>query len=226
MAKILIVEDDADLAEMIKTFLQQSRHLVEIIEDGLSAAVCLRTESYDVIILDLGLPGINGLEVLKQYRDRGGTAGILILSGKDQVAEKIQGLDAGADDYLTKPFHKSELDARLRALLRRPAQFKQTVLTVNDLTVDPRTFTVLCGDKPVHLLPREFAVLEHFMRYPNKVFNAESLLERVWKSDSQVTADAVRTTLKRLRKKLEEAGARSLIVTIHGVGYVLREGGV
>lgn len=162
---------------------------------------------------------MSGVELVQKFRASGGKTPILMLTGRNSVPEKTEGLDAGADDYLTKPFDLNELSARLRALLRRPPEVAATVLKAGDLVLDPTSHEVLLCDKPVSLLPLEFSLLEFFMRHPNHVFSHNALVERVWKSESNATAEAVRTCVMALRKKITEKGKQSMIRTVHGTGY-------
>ncbi|HEY9785445.1 MAG TPA: response regulator transcription factor [Candidatus Obscuribacterales bacterium] len=220
MAKILVIEDNSDLANMVKTFLLFEHHSVETILSGREAAAHLKTFEYDLIVLDWELPEISGIDILKQYRSRGGRATVLMLTGKDEIQDKEAGLDSGADDYLTKPFHMKELGARVRALLRRPAAVSDNnILKAGPITMDVGKYRVLKDEQPVQLVPKEFQLLEFMMRHQNQVFTPEALLNRVWPSDSESTAEALRTTMKRLRKKLDPDG--ELIRTVHGVGYIL-----
>lgn len=219
MAKVLLVEDDADLANTVRTTLLFEHHQVELIESGSDADIQLKTFDYDLIILDWGLPGKTGIEICRDFRSAGKKTPILLLTGKDSIADKEIGLDAGADDYLTKPFDMRELSARVRALLRRAAQVTENVLVAGDIALDTIKYRVSKLNNPVDLQPKEFQLLEFFMRHPNQVFSAEALLARVWPSDSEATTEALRTTLKRLRRKVDPDG--TLIRTVHGVGYVL-----
>jgi two-component system response regulator QseB len=219
MAKIIVVEDNKDVAEQLRMLLTFEHHTVETAHDGKEASSALRVYDYDVIILDWDLPGMSGIDVLKEYRSHGGSAPILMLTGKDGTDDKERGLDSGADDYLTKPFQMKELAARVRALLRRPAAVKQNVLTAGPLELDPTKYRATRHGELVALVPKEFALLEFLMRNPNQVFNGEALLNRVWPSDSESTMEALRTTMKRLRKKIDPDN--EIIKTVHGVGYVL-----
>jgi DNA-binding response OmpR family regulator len=221
MAKILLVEDEPDFSMLIGEWLKSQHYVVEVVDTGEDAMDRLRFYKYDVVVLDWMLPGITGLEVCKQFRDSGGTTPILLLTAKKHVDEKEQGLDAGADDYLTKPFEMKELGARLRALLRRPQAFSGATLQVGSLQMDPTTFKVLRAGEELTLLPKEFALLEFLMRHPNQVFSAEALLDRVWSSDSEASPETIRTYIKRLRKKLDVEGQPSILSTVHGVGYKL-----
>ncbi len=225
MAKILIVEDDAAVAERIQKFLVFERHTADIFDKGEDALAQLSVTSYDAIIIDLGLPDIPGTEVCKQFRDKGGKTPILMLTGRTTVSDKAAGLDSGADDYLTKPFHPTELAARMRALLRRSAGFtaghRGEILQAGNLTLDPRSFEVTRGGTKISLAPKEFQLLEFFMRHPNTFFKAETILERVWPSESYTAPDTLRTHLLRLRRKLDVKGKPPVIETVPGVGYKL-----
>jgi DNA-binding response OmpR family regulator len=221
MAKILLVEDEPDFSILIGEYLKTEHHVVEAVETGEDALDRLRFYKYDVVILDWMLPQLSGLEVCKRYRGTGGTTPILLLTAKKHVDEKEQGLDAGADDYLTKPFEMKELSARIRALLRRPQAFSGSVLQVGNLVLEPNTYRVTRSGDDISLLPKEFALLEFLMRHPNQVFSAEALLDRVWSSDSEASPETIRTYIKRLRKKIDLDGQPSILSTVHGVGYKL-----
>ncbi len=221
MAKILVVEDETDLAIPVRDWLTREQHLVELIDNGPDALDQLRIYKFDLIILDLMIPGINGMEVCKQFRQDGGSTPILMLTAKSGVEDKEAGLDAGADDYLTKPFHLKELSARVRALLRRHSQANSRELKVGDLVLDTVARTVTQNGKEIHFVPKEFSLLEFLMRHPNQVFSAEALLARVWASDTMASPDTIRTYIKLLRKGLGGDGKESYIRTVHGVGYKL-----
>lgn len=224
MAKILLVEDDTDLATMIAEWLSFEHHQVEMVHTGRDGMDRLRLCQYDAIILDWTLPEMTGLEICQSYRSSKGTSPIIMLTGKGSVSEKELGLDSGADDYLTKPFNMKELSARLRALIRRSAGGTSNVLKVGDMTVDPAKYRVIKNGKEIQLLPREFALLEFFMRHPDEVFSGDALLQRVWHSESDATSEAIRTCIKRLRQKLDADAddENSIIQTIPRVGYRLR----
>jgi DNA-binding response OmpR family regulator len=221
MAKILIVEDEPDLSEPVRAYLTHEHHLVEVVGDGLEAMERLRFYKYDLIILDWMLPGMQGVDVCKNFRTNGGTTPILMLTSRKQTQDKIAGLDAGADDYITKPFDVQEISARVRALLRRPQVVNSNVLRARNLVLETSTFKVTRDEHDVQLLPKEFALLEFFMRHPNQVFSAEALLDRVWSSESEASPETIRTYIKRLRQKIDVDGAQSIISTVHGVGYKL-----
>jgi len=221
MAKILIVEDELDLAEPIQESLERQHHVVEIVDNGPEALQCLKVYKYDLVILDWMLPGLSGKEIAAQYRSTGGITPIIMLTARSSIEDKEAGFDAGADDYLTKPFHLTELHARVRALLRRPHSMAAKVLEIGGLSLDPIARKVTRNGEEIHLLPKEFSLLEFLMRHPNQVFSAEALIDRVWESDTLALPDTIRTHIKTLRKKIDAAGKPSLIVTVHGIGYKL-----
>jgi len=221
MAKILVVEDEHDLAGLVQNWLTREHHLVERTDNGSDALHLMQFNKYDVIILDLMLPGLDGMEVCKRYRQHKGTTPILMLTARDSIEDKESGLDAGADDYLVKPFHLKELSARLRALLRRGATAPSNILRVRGISIDASEYRVEKGGQEVHLLPKEFRLLEFLVRHPNHVFSAEELLARVWESDTPALLDTVRGHVKRLRKKLDTPGEPSIISTVYGLGYKL-----
>ncbi len=225
MAKILFVEDDTGLADMVVEWLTCERHAVELVGDGRAGQDRLKFGGYDLAILDWKLPGITGLDICKQHRSEGGKTPIIMLTGNDTVSDKETGLDSGADDYLTKPFSVKELSARVRALLRRPPGLPSNVLTIRNIILDPMKHRVTIGGAEIHLLPKEFSLLEFFMRHPDEIFNSDALLRRVWHSDSEATSEAVRTCLKRLRKKVDDSEdeEKSFIQTIPRLGYRLRQ---
>lgn len=221
MAKILIVEDDLDLANNVVEWLKFEQHTVEAVHDGQEGADRLKLYKYDLAILDWELPKKNGPDVCKQYRAGGGQIPILMLTGKSEIEDKTTGLDAGADDYLTKPFSMKELSARLRALLRRPAATVANTLTVRDIVFDTGTKKVSKNGKEIELAPKELALLEFFLKHQDQVFSQEALLERVWSSESDASVFAVYTAVKTLRKKLTGADEKPFLATVHGLGYRL-----
>lgn len=219
MAKILLVEDDRALCVMIQKWLEFEHHTVESADNGKSAAENLRFYKYDLVILDWELPEVSGISVCQEFRSTGGTTPILMLTGKTAIDDKLTGLDSGVDDYLTKPFHMKELSARIRALLRRPQEFKSALLKSGDLVVDTGKFKVTRNGEDVSLSQAEFALLEFLMRNNTQVFSPEALLDRIWNSSSDVSPAAIRTHIKKLRRKLDVEGQPSYIRNIHGVGY-------
>jgi len=219
MAKILLLEDEPDFSVLVTALLASEHHTVESLAKGEEAVELLKTSEFDCLILDWNLPGISGLDVCKTFRERGGKTPILMLTARAHVDEKSAGLDAGADDYLTKPFELKELSARVRALLRRPTQFSGRNLKVGQLEMDVNNYRVTRGEEVIQLLPKEFALLEFFMRHTNQVFSPETLIDRVWLAGEEASPETIRTYIKRLRKKLDLEGRPSLLSTVHGVGY-------
>lgn len=221
MSKILIVEDEEDLASQVCDWLVREHHTVEHVNTGSAAIDYLNVGGYDVIILDWLLPGLTGVEICRKYRASGGKTPILMLTAKSSIEDKEVGLDSGADDYLSKPFHLKELSARIRALIRRSSSQSTNILIAADVLLDPTARTVTKAGQPIHLERKEFNLLEFLMRNANKTFSAEALLDRVWETGSLASPDAIRTYIKALRKKIDNPGQPSMITTVHGVGYKL-----
>lgn len=206
MAKILVVEDDESLASMVKTYLESESHLVKAIHDGIEAQQFLLAHQADLLILDWDLPGLNGIEILKDYRAFGGKCPVLMLTGHQEVDDKEKGFDAGADDYLTKPFNIKEFGARVRGLLRRAQVTVGNVVTVGDIVVDLDTNKVLKSGRAVTLVPREFQLLSYLVKNRQEETDTKELLTRVWSSDAEMTAEALNTVVRRLSKKLDPDG--------------------
>lgn len=221
MAKILLVEDDRAFSEMVLDWLAREHHTVEICNDGTDGLAMLKSYSYDLLIFDWNLPGMSGVALCQAFRNLGGTTPVIMLTGMDDVENKMVGLDSGADDYLCKPCDLRELSSRVRALLRRPVAYKGEVLKFEHLTLFPGTYELKVDGAPVELLPKEFALLDFFMRHPGRVFNADEIIAHVWTSDSSVGPESVRTWIKRLRGKIDRDKEKSLIQSIYGVGYKL-----
>jgi DNA-binding response OmpR family regulator len=221
MAKILVVEDDHSVAASIEEFLKAEQHTVDVVHNGKEALERLDVFHYDVMVLDWNLPGMNGIDVCKHTRDSGSSMLIIMLTGKTDVDSRLAGLDTGADDYMTKPFHPSELAARVRALLRRPSMVQDEVLKRGALVVNTNTRKVTRGNEEISLQPMEYKLLEFFLRHPDRLFSSEALLRRCWSDEADISLDAIYTCIRRLRKKLDTDKEPSLIRTVHSVGYIL-----
>lgn len=219
MAKILLVEDDTNLGTLLKMQLEQARHMVDHVANGLNALSQLKFNSYELVILDWMLPDISGIDVCRQFRGQGGRTPILMLTARGAVEDRASGLHAGADDYLVKPFHPVELNARVLALLRRPQNYAGKLLTVRDIELDTETARVFRAGQELDLTAKEFSLLELLMRYPNQSFTLETILNRVWQSDSAASVDTVRTHMKTLRRKLGDTEENGIIRTKRGAGY-------
>jgi len=221
MARILVVEDEKDLSRLIADWLKRDHHLVEQAYDGKSALIQMTGTSFDVVVLDWMLPEMQGIEVCRRYRQNGGNAAIIMLTAKQSLDDKAEGFESGADDYLTKPFQLKELAMRVKALLRRSSAEHHTRLSIRNIELDIENHRVLKDGKEVHLLPKEFRLLEFLLRHPQRVFSADEILDSVWEMDSNAHHDTVRGHVTRLRKKLDNDDGPSIIVTVHGVGYKL-----
>jgi two-component system OmpR family response regulator len=221
MAKLLLVEDEPELVAVISEWLQDEHHVVETVSRGDQAIEQLSAHAYDLVILDLMIPVLDGVQVCRQYREKGGKIPVLMLTARASIFDKEAGLDAGADDYLTKPFNLRELSARVRALLRRPPVAPLNSFRAGSITLDSRAHKVMRDNRELHLHPKEFGLLEFLMRHPGQVFSAEELIDRIWGSDSIIVPDTIRTHIKTLRKKIDRPGQPSLIHNVRGLGYKL-----
>jgi len=221
--RILLVEDNLQLAEWLARALRQSQFAVDCMHDGVEADHVLMTQQYAAVILDLALPRMNGMEVLRRLRGRGQKMPVLILTAQGAVQDRVQGLDLGADDYLPKPFELSELEARLRALIRRAHGRENPVIQCGSLSYNSNTRLFTVGDKPLALTPREHAVLEVLTLDVGKTVSKEKLSEQVFALDQDASADAIEIYVHRLRKKLD--GTDVAIVTLRGLGYMLEARG-
>jgi len=221
--RVLVVEDEKKLAGFIRRALKEDGHAVDACNDGDTGMHRATGEAYDAVILDLMLPGRGGLEILHALREQGKSTPVLILTARDSVADRITGLDRGADDYLTKPFALDELRARLRALLRRGKGGVSTILKFSDLTMDLVQRSVVRGQRSIELTPKEFSLLEYFLRSPRRVLTRTSIAEHVWDYNFDWQSNVVDVFVNGVRRKLEEQHESRLIHTLRGVGYVLRE---
>ncbi len=220
MAKILLVEDEAHIAQELKEWFSTEGHVFEWVDNGEDALQLLGGFTYDVILLDWMLPGMTGLEVCKEYRNRGGTSKIIFLTGQGEIKNKEQGLTLGAEDYMVKPFQARELSARIRAVLRRPSDLYETNhLTVGIVTLNPTSRIVTCKDQSVHLMPKEAALLEYLMRHPNKTFGSADLRKAVWPTEEDMAIATVRSWMRNLRTKLSGAGLDDYVKTEPNAGY-------
>jgi DNA-binding response OmpR family regulator len=220
-ARVLVVEDDRPIAEVLQRSLRLEGYEVRTIGDGKEALDLAQSFMPDLVVLDLGLPGLDGIEVARGLRRRDDTP-ILMLTARDSVDSRVQGLDAGADDYLVKPFERQELLARMRALLRRRPPKGAAALVVGDLTLNPDTHDVSRGGRPIDLTQREFELLEYLMRNERIVVSRQRLLDEVWGYDPFSLTNTIEVFISNLRKKLEADGEPRLLHTIRGAGYVLR----
>lgn len=218
--RILIAEDDAPLATVIAQAFKSEDHVTQVAPAGDDALQRMQNEVFDFLILDLNLPVISGSEVLHRVRSENPDIPILILTATDEVAERVACLDAGADDYLTKPFSFSELSARIRAVLRRKNQPGQAYLKVADLELDYMQRTVHRGGRMIELTPKEFSLLEYFMRNPGRHITRNMIIEHVWKLSPDTMTNVVDVYVNYLRKKIDEGEKIKLIRTVRGVGYV------
>jgi two-component system OmpR family response regulator len=219
--RILIVEDEPVLADGLTRSLRQSDYAVDCTGSGNDADHILATQSYDLVILDLGLPQLDGLEVLRRLRHRGSRVPVLVLTARDTLDDRVKGLDLGADDYLSKPFELAELEARVRALIRRGHSGGGSLLSHGTLSVDTAGRRVMLNGEPLELSARELGVLEVLMLRTGRVVNKEQLAEQLYGWDEEVGANAIEVYVHRLRRKLEPAGVK--IRTIRGLGYLLEK---
>jgi DNA-binding response OmpR family regulator len=220
--RVLVVEDDRKVASFIQTGLEQEGCAVDVLNDGAGAAEQSRTIDYDAVVLDLMLPGRSGFQVLREVRARKASLPVIILSAKDALTDRVAGLDAGADDYMVKPFALAELSARLRALLRRGAP-KQSVLRVADLELDTVGRAVRRGGTAIDLKPKEYALLEFLMQHAGRPLPKALIIEHVWDIHFDSISNVVEVHINSLRNKLDRGFAVPLIHTIRGVGYVLTD---
>lgn len=222
MAKILLVEDDEDFSHTLEFALTSENHTVECAFNGEDAREFLLQSQFDIIILDWNLPDTTGIEILKGFRSKSGTTPVLMLTGNDKIVDKETGLDGGADDYITKPCDTREVLARIRALLRRQVVAPTNVLHLHDLVLDPIKHRLTKAGQEVRLQPRDFALLEFFMRHPDEIFSPEALLSRVWHQDSEASSAGLRAAIVRIRKAIDDIDGESLIENMSRVGYRLR----
>jgi DNA-binding response OmpR family regulator len=220
--RVLLIEDNRRLSDSLRITLEEDGYAVDVAYDGLDGEEMGLVPSYDILILDIMLPGKDGLEVCRELRDRHITTPILMLTARDALDDRVLGLDSGADDYLVKPFEVDELRARLRALLRRDSSSKSGVLQVADLILDPAAHTVQRAGRPIELTAKEFSLLEYFLRHPNHLVTREKVEEHLWSYDHVIASNVVDVYVRRLRNKIDDPSEVKLLETLRGAGYRLR----
>ena len=220
--KLLVIEDDRTVGEYVKRGLTEAGHHVDLAPDGAEGLELVTDGHYDVVVLDLRLPRMDGREVLRTIRDRGNTVPVLVLTAQDAVDFKVQALRMGADDYVTKPFAMEELLARVEALSRRPQAIATPVLKIADLTLDTGSREVRRGGKAIELTPKEYAVLEYLMRHHGRVMSRTLITEYAWDYHFDPGTNIVDVVITRLRKKIDHAREPKLIHTVRGVGYLVK----
>lgn len=220
--RLLVVEDETVLAEAIAETLRRQAYAVDIATDGEEGSEMMAVNEYDAVVLDWTIPPPSGLELLREWRDEGIEIPVLMLTGRSEVEDRVDGLDAGADDYLTKPFSMPELLARVRSLLRRQARPLNTALTAADLSLDRAAHRVTLAGAPIDLSPKEFALLEYLLHRVDEVVTRTDLAEHVWDDSFDSFSNVIDVTVHRLRKKIDGDQDDKLLKTVPGVGYVLR----
>lgn len=220
--KLLYAEDERGLSEAVVDILTYHKYIVDAVYDGAEALAFAQNEQYDGIILDIMMPKLSGLEVLRRLRSEGCRTPILLLTAKGEVEDQVQGLDLGADDYLVKPFDFDELLARLRAMTRKHVGQRTNTLTVGDLTLDTAQRRVTRGREEIALLPKEFAILEYLMRHPGTVLSREQIEDQIWNYEYAGSSNNVDGYLSRLRKKIDEGRGEKLLHTVRGMGWAIR----
>lgn len=221
--RLLFAEDDRSLCKAMKTILEHAGYAVDIVHNGRDALDYASGYDYDGIILDWMMPPPDGLAVLRELRRKGVSVPCLMLTARDAVEDRVSGLDAGADDYLPKPFAASELLARIRAMLRRKEDFRQDKMAFANVTLDRQSMVISCGDKSTRLNNKAFQLMEMFMEQPGRVYSVDQIMERVWGWDAEAEMNALWVTISNLRKVLNELGADLQIKASRGVGYSLEE---
>ena len=221
--RILLVEDEVKLARFLELELTSEGYQITVAHEGIEGLTIARENSFDLLMLDWMVPGLSGIEICRRLRSTGNKVPIILLTAKDEVADRVAGLDAGADDYVVKPFSIEELLARVRSNLRRTQEVDEDTLTFEDLTLNRRTREVFRGGQSIDLTAKEFDLLDYLLAHPRQVFTRDQILERVWGYDFMGDSNIIEVYIRYLRIKLEERGEKRLIHTVRGVGYALRE---
>ncbi len=221
--RILLAEDEMTIAKALKVMLEKNKYAVDLVHNGTDALYYIQTATYDALILDIMMPGMDGIEVLKTARRLGISTPTLFLTAKAEVSDRVAGLDAGADDYLPKPFAASEFLARVRALVRRSETYAPAALTLGNVTLECSQYLLRASGNEVRLNNKEYQLMELLLRHPRQVFSSEHLMERIWGPDSKAETDVVWTYIGFLRRKLRQIDANVEIRTIRGAGYALEE---
>ena len=221
--RVLIAEDEISIAKALKVVLERNKYAVDMVHNGSAALDYILHSCYDALILDIMMPGRDGISVLREARQHGVSTSALFLTAKGEVEDRVAGLDAGADDYLPKPFATSEFLARVRALCRRSGNYASVTLRLGNTVLDCGQYVLSCGEKSVRLNNKEFQVMELFLRNPCHVFSTEHIMDKIWGLDSDADMDVVWTYIGFLRKKLKQISADIEIRTIRGAGYALEE---
>ena len=220
--RILLAEDDADLSKIIIKKLTAEGNTVDGCSDGWEALGYIEAADYDVVILDIIMPEMDGLAVVQSLRNRGNLTPVIFLTAKDTVSDKVRGLDTGANDYMTKPFSFDELNARIRAVTRTVSRNPSNLYTLSDLTLDTRTHVVTRGGKQIALTTREYMLLEYLLRNKNRVLSRHKIEDSVWSYDYEGGTNVVDVYISYLRKKIDDGFEQKLIHTVHGIGYCMR----
>ena len=221
--RVLIIEDEHKIANALKRVFQQEHYAVDVCYDGEEGLAMGTNQPYDIMIIDLGLPKKDGLEVIKELRQQSVHAPVIVLTAKGSTSEKVAGLDAGADDYILKPFAMDEVLARVRALLRRPADQQTTVLEAEDLTLNTTTYEVKRGGKVIPLTSKEFSLLEYLLRNKGRPLSKDEIIGHVWDYDADVLPNTVEVYIRYLRQKIDDPFDKPIIHTARGFGYSVKE---
>ena len=221
--KILLVEDEIDLNNIVTKYLKKNGYSVDSVFDGEEALDYLKSGEYDLVILDIMLPKINGFEVIKELRNKGNHTSVLMLTARDSADDKVKGLDLGADDYLVKPFDFNELLARMRAVVRRKYGNSSNNLTIGDLVLNTSKKSITRGEKEIELTGKEYEVLEYLMQNKNRILSREQIKQHVWDYNYEGDSNIIDVLIKNIRKKIDVEDGKQIIYTKRGLGYVIRE---